>query len=222
MILAEHSQRTTQSKVSHRTKSPDAWQRHLDELFACRLCPEVVGTPVSGPVRGAGILLVGQAPGPREQESGRPFAYTAGKRLFEWFASIGADEKRFREKVCISAVARCFPGRGPAGGDRAPSRSEIANCAMHLDRELRLLEPELVIAVGGLAAREVAGSGELASMVGTLIRFERAGVEYDVVVLPHPSGRSTWLNLVGNRAKLDRALDAIRSHAAFQAAFPPE
>jgi uracil-DNA glycosylase len=179
----------------------------------------VEGTPVSGPVRGARVLLVGQAPGPREQESRRPFAYTAGKRLFEWFASIGVDEALFRERVYIAAVARCFPGRAPAGGDRPPSKAEIANCAEHLDRELRLLAPELVIAVGGMAAKEVAGSGELATMVGQVRRCERAGVSFDAVVLPHPSGRSTWLNVAENRGKLERAMRAIAGHRAFRVTF---
>lgn len=164
-------------------------------------------------------MLVGQAPGPREEGAGKPFAYTAGKRLFEWFASIGVPEERFRERVYIAAVARCFPGRAPAGGDRPPSKREIEACSEHLDRELMLLAPHLLIAVGGLAAREMAGSGELATMVGPLHRCERAGVAFDAVVLPHPSGRSTWLNVPGNRAKLDHALEAIAGHAAFREAF---
>jgi uracil-DNA glycosylase len=207
MILPDRPLRTASSRVNRRTSTPDPWQSHLDELFACRRCPAVAGTPVSGPVRGARIVLVGQAPGPREQESRRPFAYTAGRRLFEWFASIGVDE------------ARCFPGRAPTGGDRAPSKSESANCAPHLDRELRLLQPALVIAVGGMAGKELAGSGELATMVGPLHRCERAGVQFDAVVLPHPSGRSTWLNDPVNRRKLERALAAIAGHRAFREVF---
>lgn len=205
--------------MSDRTDSTEAWERHLEALFACRRCTDVEGTPVSGPVRGARVMLVGQAPGPREQEARRPFAYTAGKRLFEWFASLGVDEERFRQRVFIAAVARCFPGRAPAGGDRPPSKLEIANCAAHLDRELELLRPALVIAVGGMAAKEVAGSGELASMVGPLHRCARAGVEFDAVVLPHPSGRSTWLNLGENRRKLETALQSIAVHPAFRATF---
>lgn len=201
--------------------STRAWKRHLDDLFACRRCPSVEGAPVTGPVFGARILLVGQAPGPRERDSGRPFAHTAGKRLFEWFATLGVSEDRLRESVHIAAVARCFPGRAPSGGDRPPSKLEIANCSSHLDRELRLLRPDLVIAVGGMAGKEVAGSGELSAMVGPLHRCERAHVAFDAVVLPHPSGRSTWLNAEGNRAKLRDALASIADHPAFRATFGP-
>ncbi len=55
---------------------------HLDRLFACRACPNVAGLPVTGFVHDARVMLVGQAPGPREADERRPFAWTAGKRLF--------------------------------------------------------------------------------------------------------------------------------------------
>src|SRR5947207_458898 len=74
-------------------------------------------------------VLIGQAPGPREGSFGRPFAWTAGKTLFSWFESIlHVNEQTFRERVYISAVARCFPGKAKAGGDRRPSLDEIQSC----------------------------------------------------------------------------------------------
>jgi uracil-DNA glycosylase len=185
---------------------------HLDALFACRACPNVMGQPVTGFVENARVMLVGQAPGPREQDFGRPFAYTAGKRLFSWFAEhCGISEDEFRKRVHIGAVARCFPGRDPkAGGDRVPDAIEVANCAAHLDRELRLLRPELVIAVGTLAAKTLVGIAELKDAVGRVHRLERAGHVCDVIVLPHPSGRSTWTNKPENRALLEKSLRLIR------------
>ena len=194
---------------------------HLKTLHACRLCPNVFGAPVTGAVAGARVMLVGQAPGPHEVEDRRPFAYTAGKRLFSWFERFGVDESRFRSGVHMCAVIRCFPGRDPkSGGDRVPSAEEIANCAAHLDREIRLLHPKLIIAVGTLAAQQLIGESELRSVVGRLHRAERAGVEFDVVVLPHPSGRSTWLNDPKNRALLEKALARIAGHPAWRATFP--
>ena len=92
-------------------------------------------------------MLVGQAPGPHEAEQRRPFAYTAGRRLFAWFDQIGISEDDFRRRVHIAAVIRCFPGKdAKSGGDRVPDQTEIANCAAHLDREIAILRPELVIA----------------------------------------------------------------------------
>ena len=115
---------------------------HLKTLYACRLCPNVFGAPVTGAVAGAKLMLVGQAPGPHEVEDRRPFAYTAGKRLFGWFERFGVDESQFRSRVHMCAVIRCFPGRDPkSGGDRVPNAEEIANCAAHLDREIQLLVP---------------------------------------------------------------------------------
>src|SRR5215470_9056495 len=89
------------------------------ELSGCRACPRVVGTPVHPSAQPARILLVGQAPGPREASLGRPFAWTAGRTLFGWFASVlGADEETVRRHVYLSAVTRCFPGKAPGAGDR--------------------------------------------------------------------------------------------------------
>jgi uracil-DNA glycosylase len=184
---------------------------HLDTLFACRACPRVEGTPVTGAVWNARVMLVGQAPGPREAGEGRPFAYTAGKRLFSWFATrLNISEEEFRRRVHIAAVIRCFPGRdAKAGGDRVPDAEEIARCGAHLDVELRLIRPELVIAVGTLAAKQLLGESELRKIVGRMHRVKRAGRTFDVVVLPHPSGRSTWTNKPENAALLDESLRLI-------------
>jgi uracil-DNA glycosylase len=80
------------------------------------------------------IVLVGQAPGPREGALGRPFAWTAGKTLFRWFqTATGIDEDTFRRGIYITAVARCFPGKASGGGDRRPDATEIASCqTLHL------------------------------------------------------------------------------------------
>ncbi len=182
---------------------------HLDTLFACRLCPNVLGEPVTGWVENARVMLVGQAPGPREMDERRPFAYTAGKRLFSWFAPFLSEEE-FRKRVHIAAMIRCFPGRDPkAGGDRVPSPDEIANCAAHLDREIALLRPSLIIAVGTLASKNLLGIAELKDAVGRVHRLTRAAHTCDVVVLPHPSGRSTWTNKPANRELLDQSLRLI-------------
>jgi uracil-DNA glycosylase len=193
------------------------FEEHLQILNACRACPNVVGEPVTGAVAGARVMLVGQAPGPHEVEDRRPFAYTAGRRMFGWFAErFGITEAEFRERVHMGAVIRCFPGKDPnSGGDRVPDAIEIANCGAHLDREIRLLRPELIIAVGTLAAAQLIGIAQLKDAVGKLHRAERAGRSFDVVVLPHPSGRSTWLNKKENAAMLKRSLRLIGEHPAF-------
>ena len=199
---------------------PDDFAQHLTALYACRACPNVIGEPVTGAVVGARVMLVGQAPGPHEAAGRRPFAYTAGRRLFSWFAKLGVSEESFRERVHIAAVIRCFPGRDEkAGGDRVPSPEEIARCGEHLDREIALLKPKLVIAVGTLASAALIGVAQLKDAVGPIHRAKRAGHRFDVVVLPHPSGRSTWLNKKENAALLERALAAIVAHPAWHTTF---
>src|SRR5437764_10353418 len=194
------------------------FDQHLTELFACRACPNVFGRPVTGAVPGARVMLVGQAPGPHEREQNRPFAYTAGKRLFTWFETLGLSEDEFRRRVHIAAVIRCFPGKdAKSGGDRVPDAAEIANCAAHLDREIALLKPKLVIAVGTLASIQLTGIAQLKDAVGSVHRVTRAGRTFDVVVLPHPSGRSTWLNKPQHAKLLSKSLQLIVNHEAFPA-----
>ena len=192
---------------------------HLDALYSCRACPNVFGTPVTGFVGATRMMLVGQAPGVHEVEDPRPFVYTAGRRLFGWFRTLGVSEEHFREAVHIAAVIRCFPGKDPKGGDRVPAPEEMARCGVYLDREISLLEPELVIAVGTLSAWQLLGERELKNLVGRMHRASRAGRRFDVVVLPHPSGRSTWLNKPENARLLEQSLQHIARHPAFVRTF---
>ena len=102
---------------------------HQSALRACSRCPGMIGPVVVGPPALSPVIQIGQAPGEREGQFGRPFAWTAGKTLFGWYRQIGVDEARFRERVYMAAVCRCFPGKKPKGGDRVPAPAEIANCA---------------------------------------------------------------------------------------------
>ncbi|MEA2165240.1 MAG: uracil-DNA glycosylase [Thermoanaerobaculia bacterium] len=196
-----------------------AFAQHVATLTACAACPNVFGRPVVGAVADARVMLVGQAPGPHEVDARRPFAYTAGKRLFSWMAGLGVDEETFRQRVQISAVIRCFPGKDASGGDRVPDVDEIARCGAHLDREIAILKPKLVMAVGTLASQQLIGIAQLKDAVGRIHRAKRAGQAFDVIVLPHPSGRSTWLNKAENLVLLNESLRLIAAHPAFGRSF---
>jgi uracil-DNA glycosylase len=140
-------------------------------------------------------MLIGQAPGWREIETGLPFAWDAGKRLCGWLASAGIGVDDFRERWYVTSVGKCYPGRAPGSSvDRPPSRAEIERWSPILHEELRLVAPRLVLLVGGLAHRFAFGpAARLDALVGRELRWE-AAPEASVLCLPHPSGASTWLN----------------------------
>ena len=182
----------------------------------------MIGPVVHGPPVDSRVLLVGQAPGPREGGFGKPFAWTAGKTLFKWLAQAtgGADEAAIRDRVYFAAVARCFPGKAKGGGDRRPDEDEIVNCRRYLDAETKILAPELVLAVGSMAITEVLGhAGKLDQIVGTTRRTVYHGIETDVIALPHPSGASTWHRREPGIALLAKALGLVGEHPAMRRAF---
>lgn len=172
-------------------------------------------TPVVGAPVVSRVLLVGQAPGPREAGIGKPFAWTAGRMLFKWLAGIGLDEEAFRGRVYMAAVCRCFPGKNPGGGDRVPAPDEIENCSQWLNDELAILKPKLVIAVGKLAIQRFVPVGKLDEVVGRLHRVKHAGLTFDLAPLPHPSGASTWQHVQPGKTLLPRALALIAEHPAW-------
>lgn len=196
----------------------------LDEVHraieACRACPAVQPSPVHGPAVLSPVMIVGQAPGPREAALGRPFAYTAGRTLFAWLqGALGPDEATVRSRVYITAVARCFPGKAKGGGDRKPDRGEVERCGAHLSREVQVIHPELVIPVGSLAIEVVTGHrGKLDAVIGTTKRVVFHGVETDAIALPHPSGVSTWHRAEAGKALLKQALALIGAHPAWREA----
>jgi uracil-DNA glycosylase len=165
------------------------------------------GAIFSGPFT-ARVMIVGQAPGSTEIEAGRPFNGSSGRRLFQWLAEAGWEEKLFRATQYMTAITKCYPGKAPGSkGDRAPTRTEQRLCAPFLERELTLVQPEIIIPVGGLAVRRFLGQGRLAQVVGTATQDEKG---HWIVPLPHPSGASLWLNRPENQALVHHAIERLR------------
>jgi uracil-DNA glycosylase len=190
----------------------------VQALRGCRRCPQMQFSPISGGPVSSRVILVGQAPGVREPQAGRPFAWTAGKTLFKWFSDVaGVDESSFRATVYMAAVCRCFPGKTAAGGDRVPSRIEIANCSSWLDAEIVLLSPGLVIPVGKLAIAEfIRPAPALSEVIGQMQTVGRAGKRFDIIALPHPSGASPWHRIEPGKSLTQRALELIRDHPVWK------
>jgi len=188
---------------------------HHQSLKKCRQCPQMTGPPVHGKGEVSPVMLIGQAPGSREIDIGHPFAWTAGKTLFQWLAHIGLNELQVREYVFMTAVCRCFPGKGKTG-DRVPDRMEMKNCSKWLAAELNLVQPRLLILVGKLSISRVIPVKKLTEVIGQQYRVNYHGHICDAVPLPHPSGISTWYRTEPGKTLLENALQTIAQHSAWQ------
>ena len=204
------------------------------KLRACRACPGMHGEPVHGHPVNAAVMLIGQAPGIKEAHFNQPFAWTAGKTLFQWFNTLDVDEARFRRHVYMAAVCRCFPGKRPRGGDRVPDRSEIRNCAQWLRQELALIRPRLIIPVGKLAISQFVRFDQLTDVIGQTLAMRpdpqrdapptpwpHPHPVADLIPLPHPSGASTWHRTEPGKTLLQQALARIAAHPAWATVRPP-
>ena len=195
----------------------------LDDLQqairACTRCVEAGYIPLANPlVRGhLGVrgMLIGQAPGPRAEHTLTPWSGPSGKLLRAWFARAGLDPDRFLDDWYFAALTRCFPGKAAAGpGDRVPSRAEQALCRPHLDAELALVQPPVIVTLGRHAADAFvpgARGRPLRDLIGAVAWTDLGYGEVAIVPLPHPSGVGRWLNDPANRALVDRAMDELRT-----------
>ncbi len=219
----------------------EAIQQLQAEMRQCRLCAAAGHDIVPGAVFSGGaaasVMLIGQAPGVTEVEARRPFNAGSGRRLFQWLEAAGWEEAAFRRWHYMTAVTKCYPGKGSGGkGDRVPSAAEQALCRPFLDREIALVQPRLMILVGKLAIGLLfPRSAPLRDLIGRAVYFPpeslsnpvqfdlAAGVSISrfggesggryVLPLPHPSGASLWPNKPANRRLIDQAvalLDEIR------------
>ena len=193
------------------------------EIAACTLCVAAGFIPIARPVFqghvGQGLMIVGQAPGPSSGQRGVPYTGATGKTLQGWLEGAGFPAGALHRDFYLTSLTKCFPGpaKGRGGkGDRPPSAREIALCARHLDREIALVRPGIVVSLGRLAAERLDPTARklpLADLVGSVRRAERAGHVFRLLPLPHPSGVSRWLNDPAHRARLDAALAVLGREA---------
>jgi DNA polymerase len=112
------------------------------EVRVCILCKlhrsRKNAVPGEGPA-GADLMFIGEGPGFHENEQGRPFVGAAGRFLEELLAGIGYK----REQVFIANVVKCRPP-----GNRDPEAEEIATCAPYLERQIRAVNPKLIVTLG--------------------------------------------------------------------------
>lgn len=172
-----------QNTVGSRQEASAAASATWDELRslvaqcnACGLCKQRKQAVFGVGAEMAPWLFVGEGPGADEDEQGEPFVGQAGKLLDSMLAAIGC--KRGRE-VYIANVVKCRPP-----GNRTPTLEEAAACAPFLDRQIELIGPKLIVALGKTAAtRLLETEASLASLRGKVHRYRGIAV----VVTYHPA-----------------------------------
>jgi len=168
----------------------------------CRRCDlangriQVVG-PSGDP--GSKVVLVGEAPGAREDASGRPFVGRAGKILDMLMEEAGLD----RERVLITNTVKCRPP-----GNRRPRPEEMAACRPYLDRELE--GRRFVLALGLSAAEDLLGRKPVMKEVANqLLEVELNGSTLHLMVTYHPSA------CIYRPAAREVLREALRAAAAY-------
>jgi uracil-DNA glycosylase len=172
----------TTRTVSLRPRATGVETMQWDELGqavaacrACKLCATRRNTVFGIGDLQADWLIVGEAPGEQEDLKGEPFVGQAGKLLDNMLRALGLA----REKVYIANVLKCRPP-----GNRNPEPDEVAQCEPFLRRQVELLQPKVIVAMGRFAVQSLLGNGEA---IGKLRgqRHQYAGVP--VVVTYHPA-----------------------------------
>lgn len=121
----------------------------ISSCRACRLCESRRRAVPGTGDRKARLMFVGEGPGAEEDRRGLPFVGAAGELLDAMLAAIGKDRKH---DVYIANTVKCRPPL-----NRTPQDDEIAACAAYLERQIELVEPDLIVALGRPAAQRLLG-----------------------------------------------------------------
>jgi uracil-DNA glycosylase len=180
------------------------------EVKTCTRCTELCSTRTQtvfadGPV-GAELCFVGEAPGADEDAQGLPFVGAAGQLLNKIIAASGFK----REEVYICNILKCRPP-----GNRTPLAHEAANCRGFLERQLALVAPKFIVALGGCAATNLLQTTlSIAKLRGRFHDFKGASVMvtyHPAYLLPHKSPekkREVWDDMKMLVKKMGRTLPA--------------
>jgi DNA polymerase len=169
------------------TRDPDAppaepldWASLRQAVSSCTRCPLHAGRTQT--VFGVGNpeadwMIIGEAPGAEEDRRGEPFVGRAGKLLDEMLRAVGLS----RDSVFIANILKCRPPN-----NRDPAAAEAEACRGHLQRQIQLVRPKLILAVGRIAAQQLLGADEsLGRLRGRVHSLNEP--EVPVVVTYHPA-----------------------------------
>ena len=124
----------------------EEWQKLINRIRDCRFCPLFQGRTQAVPGEGncqARLMFVGEAPGRDEDRQGRPFVGRAGQLLTKIIEAMGFK----RQDVYIANVVKCRPPE-----NRTPRPDEVKACSPYLLRQIELINPRVIVALGKIAA----------------------------------------------------------------------
>ena len=154
-----------------------ALERTIRSCTACELCNSRTQAVPGVGNAAADLLVIGEAPGQEEDRRGEPFVGRAGQLLDRMLAAIGLD----RDTVHITNVLKCRPPK-----NRDPKPDEVRACSPYLRRQIELIEPKVILAVGRISAQQLLETGET---IGRLRgRWHRFGPrDTPLLVTYHPA-----------------------------------
>ncbi|MGN6649476.1 uracil-DNA glycosylase [Trinickia sp.] len=154
----------------------DALEARVSACERCRLCEKRTNTVFGVGDRAADWMLIGEAPGENEDKQGEPFVGQAGKLLDSMLRALSLSRG---DNVYIANVVKCRPP-----GNRNPEPDEVARCEPYLQRQVALLKPKLIVALGRVAAQNLLKTDvSISSLRGRVHRYE----DVPVVVTYHPA-----------------------------------
>ncbi|CAE6703214.1 hypothetical protein R69927_01494 [Paraburkholderia domus] len=166
----------TPEPPSIQTLDWDALSARVAACERCRLCEKRTNTVFGVGDRNADWMLIGEAPGENEDRLGEPFVGQAGKLLDNMLRSLTLARER---NVYIANVIKCRPP-----GNRNPEPDEVARCEPYLQRQVALVKPKLIVALGRFAAQSLLKTdASISSLRGRVHEYE--GVP--VIVTYHPA-----------------------------------
>ncbi len=158
----------------------DVWSDLRQRVASCQQCELHRGrkqTVFGVGDHNADWLIIGEAPGAEEDKQGEPFVGRAGKLLNNMLRATGLQ----REQVFIANILKCRPP-----DNRDPKPEEVAACAGHLQAQIELIQPKIILAVGRIAAQSLMQTETpIGKMRGQRYQYANTGIP--VVVTYHPA-----------------------------------
>lgn len=150
----------------------------VKDCQACKLCATRTQTVFGVGPENAPLMIVGEGPGADEDAQGEPFVGRAGKLLDEMLKAIGRSR---RDNVFIANVVKCRPP-----GNRDPEADEVEACRPYLDRQIELIKPKLIVALGRIAAQRLLSTDlPLSKLRGPMYQY--GAEQTPVFVTYHPA-----------------------------------